>query len=303
MMSFFGMLKSKNTAPALSFSEPIFIKDSSSIPDQIKKLQAIQKKAAGEQAQKIDEDIKMLYSGMAGEKTIAYELKSSYLPILILQDLSLTCGELTAQTDFVVIDQRFLLIIECKKLIDDIEINEKGDFIRCFKTPTGLIYKKEGFYNPITQNQRHLELIRKMLCSSIPELPLKDRPDFFQSVIVLANPKTVIRDKSAPEDVKNSIIKHDQLINYIKNLQSVKSSDRALSEIEMRKMADLLKSKNGVSSENYFKKYEIKPTVPICPKCNIPMVKRTAKKGENAGNDFYGCPNFPKCRHTLKINE
>lgn len=36
----------------------------------------------------------------------------------------------------------------------------------------------------------------------------------------------------------------------------------------------------------------------ICPKCNIQMVKRTAKRGNNAGQAFWGCSNFPKCRVT-----
>ena len=37
---------------------------------------------------------------------------------------------------------------------------------------------------------------------------------------------------------------------------------------------------------------------PICPKCNTQMVKRTAKRGNNAGQAFWGCSNFPKCRVT-----
>lgn len=35
---------------------------------------------------------------------------------------------------------------------------------------------------------------------------------------------------------------------------------------------------------------------PICSKCGVPMVQRTAKKGPNAGQSFFGCPNYPKCR-------
>jgi hypothetical protein len=34
---------------------------------------------------------------------------------------------------------------------------------------------------------------------------------------------------------------------------------------------------------------------PICPKCGVEMVRRVAKKGPNAGQSFFGCPNFPKC--------
>ena len=34
---------------------------------------------------------------------------------------------------------------------------------------------------------------------------------------------------------------------------------------------------------------------PTCPKCNEIMVIRTAKKGTNAGETFWGCSTFPKC--------
>ena len=35
---------------------------------------------------------------------------------------------------------------------------------------------------------------------------------------------------------------------------------------------------------------------PLCPTCASPMIKRVAKGGENAGKEFWGCSNFPKCR-------
>lgn len=38
---------------------------------------------------------------------------------------------------------------------------------------------------------------------------------------------------------------------------------------------------------------------PLCPRCSSAMVKRTAKGGENAGKEFWGCSNFPKCREIL----
>jgi len=41
--------------------------------------------------------------------------------------------------------------------------------------------------------------------------------------------------------------------------------------------------------------------VPICPKCGRAMVLRTAKKGQNAGSQFYGCSQFPKCRGIRSI--
>lgn len=41
---------------------------------------------------------------------------------------------------------------------------------------------------------------------------------------------------------------------------------------------------------------------PSCPKCGSEMVKRTAKKGPNAGNQFWGCSEFPDCHGSLNIN-
>jgi len=32
----------------------------------------------------------------------------------------------------------------------------------------------------------------------------------------------------------------------------------------------------------------------LCPKCNVTLIVKTSRSGDN----FYGCPNFPKCRYT-----
>ena len=39
--------------------------------------------------------------------------------------------------------------------------------------------------------------------------------------------------------------------------------------------------------------------IPICPNCGREMVKRQAKHGQNAGQSFWGCPNYPDCRGTV----
>jgi hypothetical protein len=45
------------------------------------------------------------------------------------------------------------------------------------------------------------------------------------------------------------------------------------------------------------------PTAPTppCPKCGTPTVLRYAKKGSNAGQPFFGCPSFPRCRGVVPI--
>jgi len=40
----------------------------------------------------------------------------------------------------------------------------------------------------------------------------------------------------------------------------------------------------------------------LCPKCNSPMVRRTARKGPNAGGQFWGCIRYPRCKGTRNIS-
>ena len=39
----------------------------------------------------------------------------------------------------------------------------------------------------------------------------------------------------------------------------------------------------------------------VCPLCTRPMVRRTAKRGANAGGEFWGCTGYPACRGTRPI--
>ena len=38
----------------------------------------------------------------------------------------------------------------------------------------------------------------------------------------------------------------------------------------------------------------------LCPQCDRPLVIRTAKKGRNAGEQFWGCTNYPRCHYILR---
>ena len=40
---------------------------------------------------------------------------------------------------------------------------------------------------------------------------------------------------------------------------------------------------------------------PICPQCGSGMLKRTARKGGNAGGEFWGCSKFPTCRGVRQV--
>lgn len=41
---------------------------------------------------------------------------------------------------------------------------------------------------------------------------------------------------------------------------------------------------------------------PVCPQCGANMVRRIARKGDNAGAEFWGCPKFPACRGVRPVS-
>lgn len=45
----------------------------------------------------------------------------------------------------------------------------------------------------------------------------------------------------------------------------------------------------------------IKKQIPKCPRCNGNLVLRTATRGANTGDQFYGCSNYPKCKYIQNI--
>lgn len=42
---------------------------------------------------------------------------------------------------------------------------------------------------------------------------------------------------------------------------------------------------------------------PFCPKCGVQMVLRSASSGSKAGQKFYGCKNFPRCRQIIPVKD
>lgn len=50
------------------------------------------------------------------------------------------------------------------------------------------------------------------------------------------------------------------------------------------------------SSTRQYVKPKSQPTIPLCPVCGGSMVVRTAKRGVNLGNQFWGCSQYPACR-------
>ncbi len=238
--------------------EPIFLKESSNAEEQIERLKYLEPLLNPEGQAIIRQDIKCLEYGIAGEKNIAFELKNSHMPMYILHDIFLEDGDLSAQIDYLVFTKKICFVIECKNLIGDIEINNAGDFIRT--TEFGGRKRKEGIYSPITQNQRHLELIKKIKVDNKSNILTKFMvgryfEDYYKSVVVLANPKTVLNAKFAKKEVKEKVIRADQLIKYIKVMYD-QSKETTSSDERLLEWAQSFLDLHKEVMKDYSEKYE-----------------------------------------------
>ncbi len=65
----------------------------------------------------------------------------------------------------------------------------------------------------------------------------------------------------------------------------------AIQKREMRTASQEKTNQVSISAENS----------PTCPNCGAKMVLRTAQKGKNIGEKFWGCPNYPQCKTFIKI--
>lgn len=321
--------------------EPVFLKEDSAASAELAALEELRNTAPPEVVKKLEKEIRNVKLGILGENQIAFELKNSHIPMYVLHDLYLEHEGLTAQIDYLVITRRRNFVIECKNLYGNIEVTEQGDFIRHINYNGK--YSKERIYSPITQSDRHLALILQLLLSRrsnpIRQAILKKYfPENYRSVVVLANPKSILNTKNAEESVKDKVISADRLIAYIQKVNSEKGAEEysdketaALAHVFLDfhktqpdyikryyKLFDFEGSDKGsesVSSEQIPMTLDSQPATQnqssaispmesavLCPRCGSLMILRTAKKGDHAGLSFYGCSNYPKCRGIRNID-
>lgn len=289
-MALFETVKELMANRPPNLKKPYFYKSDSDAKRQLEQLQAYLKTAPLAVKPRVEQDIKMLSYGIFGEEQVAFELNNSYLPMIILKDLHIVHDGLSAQIDYLLITTKFQLIIECKNLIGNIEITNQGDFIRT--TEFNGRKKREGIYSPITQNIRHMEMIRKVRSESKSNAFFRSVFDKnfsgnYKSVVVLANPKTIVDVKHARKEIKDQIIRCDQLVEYIKRL--LNESKVAVSlERQIYEMADFFMNCHTPNQVDYTSKYrtadiaiEAEPTIQ-------PAAQVTAEAGSNSATESTG---------------
>jgi restriction system protein len=219
--------------------------------------------------------------GWIGEKmtTLGMWLRLDRKIYRRVNDVILTSSNGTTQIDHVIVSVYGLFVIETKNMGGWIfgSANE-GTWTQQFFS------NRFKFQNPLRQNYRHTKCLAEIL-------HLAD--EMLHSVVFFigdAQLKTTL-----PENVLTK-----GLSAYIMGFTKPVLEPAQVSEIELQLRA--LKAGRTVNRSAHLESLkERHASVTRCPKCGGLLKSRLAKRGAMAGNTFYGCTNFPRCRYTKEI--
>lgn len=246
------------------FRDTVFLKETT---DMEKKYNALLKlRQEYPNNNKIKEEAYMVKKGLEGEKEIKYQLAKSNLGLFVIQDLNIEYENLKAQIDYVVITKRYCYFIECKNLIGNITVNEKGDFIREYTIHNQKI--KKGMYSPLRQVEAQRDVYKKLWNNHLSKnkilndikrlLAEKNFTDTYRTLVVAANHETILNTRYAPKDIKYKVIKADALVRKIQYDLEHSNREDWSSKNEMKKWADTFLKLNVEKEIDYYKIYKQK---------------------------------------------
>ena len=227
--------------------------------------------------------------GKIGEKKVSKSLSGK------LDDVYYTFNDViipdnvggTTQIDHIVLSPFGIFVIETKNLKGWIfgSTDSKMWMQQIFK-------EKYQFYNPIKQNFKHIACLE-----SLTGLPRK----YFFPVIVFTGDSSIKTINELPNYVTSN---RREMVRYIKSHTRQLLNENTLTEvrktIESKRLENSKKNcERHVQHVCYMMSGQKSREIPLCPRCGQEMVKRQAKSGKNAGQSFWGCPNYPSCRGVI----
>ncbi len=223
--------------------------------------------------------------GAIGESRIARQLrKLKDDQYKILNDVLIISGDRSSQIDHIVVSVYGIYVIETKNYSGWIFGNENSEYW------TQSIYKtKTKFRNPIKQNWGHVSALKKAL-SDFKQIKYKPIVVFVGSGVL----KNIISDtpviyghqlfRTIISKSETPILTIGQVDIIVDKLLKINIHDNSIRKEHVHQIRD-----------NIYKRKRMVKSL-VCPKCGGGLVVRDGKYGK-----FYGCSNYPKCKHKVSL--
>jgi Nuclease-related domain len=198
---------------------------------------------AADPRRRIEQEIRLIRAGEAGERDAAYEIEFHYgrrTNRVTIHDLRLEVGGRVAQIDHLVIDRLLTIwVCESKHFAEGVAVNDHGEWSRFFGG------RPSGIPSPTEQNKRQIAVIRDAFEEGLVEFPkrlgLPLKPDF-RGVVLVSNGARISRPRSkaaAAAAGLDSVIKVERFKSVIDadlDSRSLATLRRVISEAELHRI-------------------------------------------------------------------
>ena len=164
--------------------------------------------------------------------------------------------------------------------------------------------RKEHFLNPIIQNKVHLKWLQTYL---------KDFDNLTLYSYIVFSIRCELKNITLTSG-NHFVVKRDNLLEAVSRnaaASNVRMTKSLIDEVykKLYPLTQVDEAKKTLHIEQIKNRYEHPATIRNnsesqdrkCPQCGGELVLRVAKKGDFAGNKFYGCSNYPKCKYVQNI--
>lgn len=232
----------------------------------------------------------------------------------------------TTEIDVLMLTTKGIFVFESKNYSGWILGNEnQKNWYQTLPVGKGRKSSKETFLNPIMQNRLHIKSLKTFLGKDVPmhsvvvfsnrctfkgidiksDQQIVHRVDVSGAVATIANKVTDCLTQSDINELYEKLYPCSQVdvsvkenhIDNIKKTVNAKTVDASCNSLIENSAFGTKES--GECGQNRIK--QKKEDELMCPKCGGALTLRTATKGANAGKQFYGCSNFPKCRYIREL--
>lgn len=187
---------------------------------------------------------------------------------------------------------------EVKAIVEQIENNRFSKSWRTNRAHKAYLKEKNNPSNKQASDKPNAKSVTISANQPAPELIVKQPPKktILQSREVLRwSGQTEVEASDAPFVPSSNVLPISQLINddsvFITPFEVLESEPK-IEKAATKEPSIIEQVEASIISDN----------TPACPKSNSEMVKSVAKKGQQQGQPFFGCSQFPKCRGVVNIN-
>lgn len=247
------------------------------------------------------------FKGMVGEwfLNLSIALFLDKREYRLLKNVTLPTEQGSTQIDHIIVSRYGVFVIETKNMKGWIFGNPSH------KRWTQQLYRrKHQFQNPLHQNYGHVMTLKSLLGLSDHQLhsvvyfigdctfktPMPENVLKRGLITYIKSKTTQVLDQKEVELIVEQIQQGRLAANWQTHSQHVAQLKARHNRASVSVVTDRLSPPDAARKRIEPGQTAANHAIPACPRCGNSMILRTASKGDNKGNQFWGCSSFPRCR-------